>query len=285
MSSPNLLVIHTDQQSSWTLGAYGGTLVETPNTDRIGAEGAVLTNFFTNSAICTPSRGCLVTGRYPCANGALANNLCLNPDEVTFARVLLDAGYDTGYCGKWHLDGTPRPGWVHPERSMGFRDCRYMFNRGHWQRIEDPEMGDMQPKVFEYKYIGDEETYATDWLVDKAIGFLRRDRDRPFCCMLSIPDPHTPFSVRAPYDTMFDPADMPLPASFGEESLPDWAEECRARGRYRLDRADREDELRRNKAQYCGMVKLIDEGESPEQIIANATAFARELASGKALAG
>jgi arylsulfatase A-like enzyme len=128
---PNLLIIHTDQQSWWTLGCYGGTAVDTPNIDRLAADGALYSNFFTNSGVCTPSRGCFMIGRYPHSNGAYTNNVTLNRDEITFAEVLKRNGYRTGYAGKWHLDGTPRPGWVHPHRAMGFEDARFMFNRGH----------------------------------------------------------------------------------------------------------------------------------------------------------
>lgn len=84
---PNLLIIHTDQLSWWALGCYGGRVVETPNIDRLAAEGARLTNFFTNSAVCTPSRGCFLTGRYPHCHGAYRNNIALNRDEITFARI------------------------------------------------------------------------------------------------------------------------------------------------------------------------------------------------------
>ena len=72
MKEPNLLLIHTDQQSSWTLSCYGGdgTCVATPHIDRLAREGARFTQFFTNSAVCTPSRGCLLTGRYPHCHGA-----------------------------------------------------------------------------------------------------------------------------------------------------------------------------------------------------------------------
>lgn len=178
-SQPNLLVIHTDQQSWWTLGVYGGSLIKTPNIDRIGREGAILKNFFTNSAVCTPSRGCFLTGRYPHAHGAYTNNLSLNPDEITFAQVLQENGYDTGYSGKWHLDGKRRPGWVHEDRGMGFADNYYMFNRGHWKKIEDSSMGDAQPAVYNYKVIGDEKTYTTDWLTDKVIEYVKRPRTRP----------------------------------------------------------------------------------------------------------
>ena len=259
MSHPNLLVIHTDQQSPWTLGAYGGTLVETPHIDLIGHEGAVFNSFFTNSAVCTPSRGCLLTGRYPHCHGAYANNIPLNRDEVTFAHALLQEGYETGYAGKWHLDGPLRPGWVHPERSMGFTDNRYMFNRGHWKKIEGMPMQNAEPMVFPYRVIGDERTYTTDWLTERTIEFILQPRTAPFCYMVSIPDPHGPVEVRAPYDTMYRPEDMTLPATFDQKDLPRWAERFRQRGPYAPSNPHREEDLRRKKALYCGEVKLIDD--------------------------
>lgn len=259
MNTPNLLIIHTDQQSWWTLGCYGGTVVETPNIDRLAGEGARLDSFFTNSAVCTPSRGCLVTGRYPHCHGAYTNNIPLNRDEVTFAQTLLEHGYETGYAGKWHLDGTPRPGWVHPERSMGFRDCRNMFNRGHWKKVVDSAMGDMSPIVFPYHEIGDEKTFTTDWLTERTIDFVCDSREVPFCFMVSIPDPHSPYTVRAPYDAMYRPQDMPVPSTFSQEHLPSWAAETRSQTTYPLDRPDREHVLRERMAGYFGEVKLIDD--------------------------
>jgi arylsulfatase A-like enzyme len=258
-SQPNVLVIHTDQQSSWTLSCYGGTLVDTPNVDRLAREGAVFDQFFTNSAVCTPSRGCFVTGRYPHSHGAYTNNIPLNRDEITFAEQLRRNGYHTGYTGKWHLDGTPRPGWVHPERTMGFTDAYYMFNRGHWSKIEDARMGTCEPTVFPYDVYGDEKTYTTDWLTDKTIAFLEKRHERPFCFMVSIPDPHGPFRARPPYDTMYSPDDMPLPETFTDQAIPAWAAAVRDKGAYSLDNQERENALRRNKAHYCGAVKLIDD--------------------------
>ena len=252
MDTPNLLVIHTDQQSCWSLSSYGGTLVDTPHIDSLAEQGAILTNFFANTAVCTPCRGCFITGRYPHAHGAYQNNIPLNRDEVTFAQVLLDQGYETGYAGKWHLDGTPRPGWVHPDRGMGFSDNYYMFNRGHWKKIEDNSQGDVQPTIFEYGVTGDETTYPTDWLAEKVIDFVSRDRDKPFCHMVSIPDPHGPFHTRPPYSDMYDPADMPLPDTLHKDDhLPGWAKAARG--------APSDDRLKQSKAWYCGEVKLIDD--------------------------
>lgn len=248
---PNLLIIHTDQLSSWAISAYaeqltstpnyGKILVETPNIDSLAKQGAILYNFFTNSAVCTPSRGCLVSGRYPHVHGAYRNNIEINRDEITIARILQGNGYETGYAGKWHLDGTPKPGWVKSDRSMGFADCRFMFNRGHWKRIVEQPQGN--PEVSPYKVVGDKETYTTDWLADKTIEFVETPRTKPFFYMVSFPDPHTPFTVREPYMNMYDPEEMTVPNTF---------EELSAGGKAR-------DVLKVKKARYCGLVKCIDD--------------------------
>ncbi len=255
-----MLVIYTDEHSSWTLGAYGGKLIGTPNIDRIGREGAIFHNYFVNSAVCTPSRGCIITGRYPHAHGAYRNNVELNRDEITLAECFRRAGYETGFAGKWRLDGEAWPGWIAPERSMGFDDCKWMFNRGHWKRVV--EKPGAKPEIaYEIDAPGE---YFTDWITDKCIEFLGRGREKPFFYYLSIPDPHTHFTVRAPYDAMFKPEEMPVPSTLYEKDLPDWAERSRQEllQREKVDSWDdprREEILRDRLTQYCGMVKCIDD--------------------------
>ncbi|MHC4752138.1 MAG: sulfatase-like hydrolase/transferase [Planctomycetota bacterium] len=263
---PNLLIIHTDQLSSWAVSIYArqltrtpnygkilvetphidSLLVETPHIDSLAKEGAIFYNFFTNSAVCTPSRGCLISGRYPHAHGAYRNNIEMNRDEVTIARILQSNGYETGYAGKWHLDGEPKPGWVKPERSMGFADCRFMFNRGHWKKIVDQPRGN--PKAMPYKVIGDEKTFTTDWLTDKTIEFIKTPRSKPFFYMVSIPDPHGPFTVRQPYMNMYKPDDMTVPNTFKESS-----------SNSKPNRRRNKEAMKKSKAHYCGLVKCIDD--------------------------
>ncbi len=254
---PNLLVIYTDQQSLWTISAFGGTEVHTPHIDSIAAEGVRFSNYFANHAVCTASRGCFLTGRYPHAHGAWKNDIPINRDEITFARLLRGRGYETGYAGKWHLDGGAMPGWVPRERSMGFTDCRYMFNGGHWKKIIDQEEG--PPSVFPVKVVGNKKSYTTDWLTARAVEFIEKKRSSPFCFMVSFPDPHPLYTVRAPYNTMFKPGEVKLPPTLHQknEDKPDWA---------RYDRkltartpGKREHWIRKKKAQYCGMVKCIDD--------------------------
>jgi uncharacterized sulfatase len=290
---PNVLLILTDEQSLWTLGAYGGKLPGTPNIDSIGKEGAIFRNFFVTSAVCTPSRGCLLTGRYPNAHGACHNNLPLNPDEFTLGHMFQRAGYETGYVGKWHLDGKNNPSypdWIPDERSFGFEDHKWMFNQGHWKRIEEhpegwpknyskaivldatlpgvrPEQISQQPdgRPNESYSVTAPGEYFTDWLTDKTIDFIRRPRTSPFFFVASFPDPHPPFSVEPKYNSMFSKESMELPATFHEKNLPVWAEKMRLKedltpeGVSGVDDPRREQIFRERKAQYLGMIKCIDD--------------------------
>lgn len=266
---PNILIILTDQQNLNTLSIYGSSIIETPNIDRIGHEGAILKNFYTNVAVCTPSRGNFLTGRYHHSHGAEVNGRPIHQNEITFAKILQKNGYDTEYVGKWHLDGFDlRPGWVHPERSMGFEDCHYMFNDYHGKKIEDgrqdskirtPYDYTYDPVVFPMDIVGEGETYTTDYLTNKAIKYIEKERKQPFCYMLSIPDPHHPWSVRPPYDTMFKAEDMTIPKTFSQKDLPPWAKTIQNNGPFRLDNPDREKALCRKLVSYYGMVKLIDD--------------------------
>ncbi len=255
-NSPNVLIIQTDQQSRWTLSCYGENEVLTPNIDSIAHEGARLQNFYTPSAVCTPSRGCFITGRYPHCNGAFRNGVPLNRDEVTLAHILKDKGYKTGYIGKWHLNGEDYPGWLNKEDSMGFDDCRYMFNCSHHKNVKEVKNGN---PVFNFN-IGKDE-YMTDWLTDKCIDFINDNKDDDFFMMLSIPDPHTPFTVRAPYDTMYNPEKVRIPVSFNQEHIPDWAEydEWGRNNDFPFNMKNREKLFRQYKSQYLGEVKCIDD--------------------------
>jgi arylsulfatase A-like enzyme len=242
----NLLVIHCDELNFRKLGCYGDKIVDTPNIDFLAENGARCTGYYATSPVCTPSRGSFVTGRYPQHHQAWTNNLPLGEDEITFAEVLAKAGYITGYAGKWHLGGEDKPGWA-PKGKFGFQDNRYMFNRGHWKRLEDTPEG---PLSHDYKIMGDEESYTTDWLTTKTIEFIEEHKGKPFCHMLSLPDPHGPNTVRAPYDTMFKEEEISIPETFR-------AEDAISRGR--KHKINDEAKLRKIMSQYYGMIKCIDD--------------------------
>lgn len=252
----NLLVIQTDEHHFNTLGCYGGKIVETPHIDWIANNGALCTSFYATTPVCSPSRASLVSGLYPQKTPVTNNNIPLSDSVVTFAELLRREGYATGFAGKWHLDGDGKPQWA-PKRKFGFDDNRFMFNRGHWKKFEDTPDG---PRVAAFDKKGapgygvngaNEKTFSTDWLCDKAIDFIKLNRDKPFCYMLSLPDPHGPNTVRAPYDTMYDEVDVPLPATLTRKpnQIPAWGKPANVRPK----------QLRSLMRKYFGMVKCIDD--------------------------
>jgi arylsulfatase A-like enzyme len=265
--SPNLLIIQTDEHNFRTLGCYRQTLVpeqafvwgpntvvETPSIDWLAEHGALCTRFYATTPVCSPSRSSFVSGRYPQNTPVVSNNIPMADDIVTFAKILEQHGYACGYAGKWHLDGPGKPQWE-PERRFGFTDNRYMFNRGHWKQLEDTPDG---PRVAardnkdkpSYSINGaNEQNFTTDFLTDKTIEFIKNNKSRSFCFMVSYPDPHGPNTVRAPYDTMFNHLNFEKPRTSNkpDAGLPSWGRKAKntiSAG---------------NMAKYFGMVKCIDD--------------------------
>ncbi len=92
----NILLICTDQHRFDVLGCYGNPHVQTPNIDRLAAEGALFEQCYTPNPVCAPARASILTGRYPRAHGLWANGVALPAHERLFTRTLADAGYDCG---------------------------------------------------------------------------------------------------------------------------------------------------------------------------------------------
>ncbi|HBU60693.1 MAG TPA: sulfatase [Verrucomicrobiales bacterium] len=254
--SYNLLVIQTDEHHFKTLGCYGGKIVKTPNIDWIAKNGAIATSFYATTPVCSPSRGALMSGKYPQHTPVTNNNIKLDDDIVTFAEVLRRKGYATGYAGKWHLDGDGKPQWG-PKRKFGWEDNRFMFNRGHWKMFADgpngPQVGSTKNGRPDYGIKGaDEKSFATDWLTDKVINFVNEKKGKSFCYMVSYPDPHGPNTVRAPYDTMYEDVKPPIPRSVNKTraQTPKWAAKAP-----RITA----DTIRLLMPKYYGMVKCLDD--------------------------
>lgn len=254
--SYNLLVIQTDEHHFKTLGCYGGKIVKTPNIDWIAKNGAIATSFYATTPVCSPSRGALMSGKYPQHTPVTNNNIKLDDNIVTFAEVLRRRGYATGYAGKWHLDGDGKPQWA-PKRKFGWEDNRFMFNRGHWKMFADgpngPQVGSTKNGRPDYGIKGaDEKSFATDWLTDKVINFVNEKKGKSFCYMVSYPDPHGPNTVRAPYDTMYEDVKPPIPHSVNKTraQTPKWAAKAP-----RITA----DTIRLLMPKYYGMVKCLDD--------------------------
>ena len=272
---PNLLIIHTDEHNFRTLGCYRdlmtedqafvwgqGVKVDTPHIDSLAHAGAICTSYYAASPVCTPSRASLISGLYPIHTGSPSNDMPLNDGLVTFAEVLKNQGYATSYVGKWHLDGDDKPGFE-PARKFGFDDNRYMFNRGHWKVLRQvgdsaEVVGQFNKKTNQYKFSmgdADEQSFTTDFLVDRTLEIIERDKGGPFCVMLSIPDPHGPNHVRKPYDTMFADMHFQNPRTMDAattDTVPGWVS---ITGKNSAEKGLKQETMQ----WYFGMVKCIDD--------------------------
>ncbi|MHC4994111.1 MAG: sulfatase family protein [Planctomycetota bacterium] len=132
---PNVVLIFADDLGYGDVGCYGATKVQTPNIDRLAAEGRRFTDAHSVSAVCTPSRYALLTGEYPLrANvwgpSPVTSPLLIDTEKLTVADVLKKRGYDTAVLGKWHLGfKTGTNDWVQP-LSPGPRDLGFDYYFG-----------------------------------------------------------------------------------------------------------------------------------------------------------
>ena len=231
-TQPNLIMILTDEHNYRTINCYREHLLSkntytpeqvnvwgdspdlipsTPHLDKLASEGALYSNFYSVSPLCTPSRASFMTGLYPTFVGdAKGNHGVLGDDLVTWAEVLRKEGYRTGYMGKWHLDGRAKPGWdTDRDRPFGFTHNQYRWNRGHWKYLDEDVNGTMHSYTMDHEgtFHGVEaEHFTTDFLINRGIEFVEQatDDNVPFALVISIPDPHGPNENRPEYRDMFD---------------------------------------------------------------------------------
>jgi len=201
---PNILFVFADQMRGMDMGCAGNAQVHTPNLDRLAAEGTLFRRAYANIPVCGPSRACLLTGQYPLTHTVIANDLPLPEEAVTVGELFRDAGYRTGYIGKWHLDGIPREKWTPPgPRRHGF-EFWAAYNCSHdYYRLAKYYRDDPQPVEVE----GYEPVVQTDL----ALEFLAEPDPRPFCLFLSWGPPHDPYPmVPEEYRRLYDPKSLQL---------------------------------------------------------------------------
>ncbi len=188
---PNIVLICADDLGWGDVGFNGRREWTTPHLDALAAEGTVFRRFYTAAVICAPSRAALLTGKDTIHNGVTRNSDDLAGCEVTIAEALKAQGYRTALFGKWH-HGKPRRAaeYVHPmdqgfDEFFGYTDAIHAwekFPRALWDGRRRVEVSG----------------YADDLFTDRAVDFLRRNRQRPFFLYLPYIAPH--FHIEAPED-------------------------------------------------------------------------------------
>lgn len=209
-AKPNIIVIVADDLGYGDLSSYGSPY-PTPNIDQIARDGVRFTQGYATAALCSPSRAALMTGRYQQRFGheyQLYENARdgIDPSERTLAASLRAAGYRTALYGKWHLG-------MRPDRlpqKMGFDE--FFGVLGGQAPYADPTRPDvvsspspsLQPKTYEitptsqYQDNGrpvDLPEFSTTAFTDRALGFIDRNKNRPFFLMMTYTAPHTPFQA------------------------------------------------------------------------------------------
>jgi N-acetylglucosamine-6-sulfatase len=167
---PNIVFVLVDDLRWDDIAVAGHPFVETPNIDRLAAQGARLVNAFASTPLCSPSRASILTGQYVRTNGIVDNTARDSASHrlATFAIPLKDAGYRTGFFGKWHMgnDDSPRPGW-----------SRWGAMRGQGEAVNPSLNLDGTRRVVP--------GYVTDVLTDQVVGFIRDTSRAPFMVFLA----------------------------------------------------------------------------------------------------
>tara|TARA_Y100001970_G_scaffold82116_1_gene103936 strand:- start:10268 stop:11737 length:1470 start_codon:yes stop_codon:yes gene_type:complete len=218
----NIVFVLTDQQRFDTLGCNGSTQCKTPAVDELAKSGINFTHAFTPIALCSPARGSIITGLFPHNHGQLTNtgdnfngvfdkNIL---DKNSWIKLIQDAGYNTGYVGKWHLplEGD-RVFWGINDWNL-YRDYYSelreqgigKFYDYHGDSSMKSEWGITNPPSWGRSGLTHEQMQET-WTANKTIDQINKfaKENKPFMVFTSFKGPHWDYMVPEPYDTMYDP--------------------------------------------------------------------------------
>jgi len=254
-AKPNFVFFLIDDLGWNDVGCYGSTFYETPNIDRLAKEGMRFTDAYAACPVCSPTRASILTGKYPARlnitdwipgsdpkNRKLLgtkDHHQLPLEEITIAEVLKNAGYATGFFGKWHLGDN---GYF-PE-NQGFA----INKGGHWAGA---------PASYFYPYKnkrkrwdvpglqgGEDGEYLTDRLTDESIQFIESNKNNQFLLYLSHYAVHTPIQSKPELTEKYRQKSEQIP----ENENPDYVQERESQSKQKQDNAA-----------YAGMVQSVDE--------------------------
>jgi arylsulfatase A-like enzyme len=279
---PNVLIFMTDQQQADVV--HPDHPCRTPNASRLADDGLLFTQLYCPTAHCCPTRATFMTGLYPSRHG-VHNNVSnpvalsrgLKPGVRTFSEDLVANGHDLQYAGKWHVSDEENPadrGWGELRVTAG----KGAFMHQSWERWENPPPGPppdaprgrgqvFRPgwghfQVYGSRPNGVEKPYDNvhDYqIVQSGLGVLPElaRGGKPWMLYIGVNGPHDPFIIPEHYAGMYDPADVPLPANFGDtlEDKPRVYQRMRNMYWGQLT----EDEVRESVAHYWGYCTMLDD--------------------------
>ena len=226
----NVLFLFADDHSTRVMGAYGNSIVRTPNLDRLASQGVRFDSGYVNCPFCTPSRQSLITSKYPHASGVTLLSTPLADDQITIAEHLKQTGFKTAAVGKMHfnsdkthgfdfrIDGKDHDEYLkqHPARrpppDQPYKPVWAPFRvpAREWLNADRrPGTGYPRPADAENQGLYDEDFLGT-YFVRQASDFMEKNRSERMCVWLSFYEPHSPYNFPIEFANNSDPAKMPL---------------------------------------------------------------------------
>lgn len=249
MRRPNILILYTDQQRWDTLGVNHNAEIQTPNLDRLAADGVNFNHYFVQNPVCMPSRASFLTGQYPSALGITHMGVPVPEDVMTLPRMLQPYGYHSANIGKLHF--LPHANRDHrlPHPSYGFTQLEISDEPGvyedayrAWVRriapeqldylsvglppatatwyatmnihdpVNHPQSGGRADFKRAIPFPGDDAYTHSAFVADQTIEFLQQQRnEQPFLCIAGFYSPHAPWVVPQRFLDLYDPANFTLP--------------------------------------------------------------------------
>ena len=197
---PNIIVIFSDDHTQQTISAYGKSLMQTPNIDRIAKEGMIAKNAFVTNSICAPSRAVLLTGKYNHINGLKDNGprRFFDGNQQQVQKLLKQKEYQTAWIGKWHLQTLP----------SGFDFFRILPDQGQYFQ---PNFINMPNDTGSYK------GYTTNLITEFSTSWLeKRDTSKPFFLVVGEKATHRNWMPDVEDLGAFDNIDFPYPDNFND---------------------------------------------------------------------
>lgn len=194
---PNIILIVSDDHAYQAISAYQSNLIQTPNIDRIGKEGAIMQKAYVTNSVCSPSRAVILTGKYSHMNGLRDNGTFFDSSQQTFPKILQQHGYKTAVIGKWHL-------WSAP---TGFDYWNILPAQGHYYNPDFIKEGK------DTAYTG----YVTDVITNLSLNWINQNKDNPFCLLLFNKAPHRNWMPPLQYLNEFNDRRFALPPNFYDD--------------------------------------------------------------------
>jgi choline-sulfatase len=195
---PDILFFFSDQHNGLYTGYGGHPVVETPNLDRLAAEGTVCESAYTSCPLCVPARSSMLTGQYPSSNGVFGNEHMIRSDQATFLHSLVEQGYETVLCGRMHFRGPDqRHGFT--KRIFGDITTSGVGSGGKGTLFEEVG-GEPLGRTFGnggcLDIIGAGRSPVLEYdraVVEAALNYLQEDHEKPQCILVGTYGPHFPY--------------------------------------------------------------------------------------------